>query len=146
MENIGENGKNKIPPGCTGSLVNGCVPIKGVSLWISSYSRYPKPSQMIGEVSLKQPENWVQRKHSKIFSLHFTPGDVIRRKLRPEALPLPSFPSQRCLSPQVRLKWNTELLRIIIIYESPQNQYIFPKWQNEIFCMYHWNEIRGVER
>ena len=44
---------------------------------------------------LKKPDGWTPKKNSKICSKHFTPGDMTPggRKLRPGAIPLPSYPT-----------------------------------------------------
>ena len=41
---------------------------------------------------INKPDYWLPRPNSKICSLHFTPGDIVGKKLRPGALPQPSLP------------------------------------------------------
>ena len=42
---------------------------------------------------LRKPQNWLPKKNSKICSKHFTPGDINGRRLRPGAIPPPTFPT-----------------------------------------------------
>ena len=41
---------------------------------------------------INRPEYWIPKPSSKICSLHFTPGDIVAKKLRPGAIPLTSLP------------------------------------------------------
>ena len=103
--------KNKIPPGCTQCSVNGCdTNLKSKPVNVHLFA-IPKTITEDWRSVLNKPEDWMPRKHSKICSLHFTPGDVIGRKLRPGAIPLPSFPTLFVASGKTDL--NTEWLRII---------------------------------